>query len=56
MNGLDEDHRLYQRAALGRGLRDTWVEEEIEDWPYDTVSGADVVNVFRRSYAGVADD
>lgn len=44
LNGLDDDSRVNASVLRwGRGLRDTWVEEELEDWPYDIVVGADVV-------------
>ncbi|KAK3058828.1 hypothetical protein LTR09_000393 [Extremus antarcticus] len=43
LNGLDDDSRVNASVLRwGRGLRDTWVEEELEDWPYDIVVGADV--------------
>jgi len=29
----------------GRGLIGTWVEEDCEAWPYDTVIGADIVGL-----------
>ena len=44
LNGLDDDRRVNTSVLRwGRGLRGTWVEEEVEEWPYDIVLGADVV-------------
>ena len=39
----DEDKVLTSILRWGRGLKGTWVQEDCEAWPYDTVIGADIV-------------
>lgn len=49
LNRLDEQERvLTSILRWGRGLRGTWVDEDCEAWPYDTVIGADIVRQVDR--------
>ncbi len=44
LNGLDQEEQVVTSILRwGRGLQGTWVEEDCEAWPYDTVIGADIV-------------
>lgn len=44
LNDLDDEQSvLTSILRWGRGLKGTWVQEECEAWPYDTVLGADIV-------------
>lgn len=44
LNNVDDDSK-WQASILrwGRALKGTWVEDEFESFPYDTVVGADIV-------------
>ncbi|TKA71392.1 hypothetical protein B0A55_04018 [Friedmanniomyces simplex] len=43
LNGLDHGETIVTSILRwGRGLKGTWVEEDCEAWPYDTVIGADI--------------
>ncbi|KAK0273409.1 hypothetical protein LTR35_001867 [Friedmanniomyces endolithicus] len=43
LNGLDQEEQVVTSILRwGRGLQGTWVEEDCEAWPYDTVIGADI--------------
>lgn len=45
LNNLDEGLQMQSSVLRwGRGLRGTWVEEDFEHAPYDTVLGADIVS------------
>lgn len=41
----DDDSVVTGVLRWGRGLKDTWVEEDCEEHPYDVVLGADIVGV-----------
>ena len=46
LNGLDQEEQVVTSILRwGRGLIGTWVEEDCEAWPYDTVIGADIVGL-----------
>lgn len=48
LNGLDDEAKVNASVLRwGRALKDSWVEEEFEDWPYDVILGADIVSLHR---------
>ncbi|KAK5137828.1 hypothetical protein LTR08_006596 [Meristemomyces frigidus] len=43
VNDLDDEKKVLTSVLRwGRGLKGTWVQEDCEEWPYDTVIGADI--------------
>lgn len=44
LNHLDDERKVLTSVLRwGRGLKGTWVEDDCETWPYDTIIGADIV-------------
>ncbi|RMY59089.1 hypothetical protein D0863_12050 [Hortaea werneckii] len=43
LNGLDDEQKVLTSVLRwGRGLKGSWVEDDCEAWPYDTIIGADI--------------
>ena len=56
LNSLDNENEINASVLRwGHGLRGSWVEEEMETWPYDVVLGADIVSL-KTSQMGEADN
>ncbi|KAK6420695.1 hypothetical protein LTR95_016910 [Oleoguttula sp. CCFEE 5521] len=47
LNDLDDGTKVYSSVLKwGHGLKGTWVEDDFDEHPYDTVIGADIVRTF----------
>ncbi|KAK6435792.1 hypothetical protein LTR95_008022 [Oleoguttula sp. CCFEE 5521] len=50
LNDLDDGKQVYSSVLKwGHGLKGTWVEDDFDEHPYDTVIGADIVRVLPPS-------
>lgn len=48
LNGLDDERKVLTSVLRwGRGVRGSWVQDDFEEHPYDTVIGADIVSEHR---------
>lgn len=48
LNGLDDERKVLTSVLRwGHGVRGSWVEDDFEEHPYDTVIGADIVRDLR---------
>lgn len=48
LNGLDDERKVLTSVLRwGHGVRGSWVEDDFEEHPYDTVIGADIVSGLR---------
>jgi predicted nicotinamide N-methyase len=48
LNGLDDERKVLTSVLRwGHGVRGSWVQDDFEEHPYDTVIGADIVSAFR---------
>ena len=47
LNGLDDERKVLTSVLRwGHGVRGSWVQDDFEEHPYDTVIGADIVSDF----------
>lgn len=45
LNGLDDERKVLTSVLRwGQGVRGSWVQDDFEEHPYDTVIGADIVS------------
>jgi predicted nicotinamide N-methyase len=45
LNGLDDERKVLTSVLRwGQGVRGSWVQDDLEEHPYDTVIGADIVS------------
>jgi predicted nicotinamide N-methyase len=45
LNGLDDERKVLTSVLRwGHGVRGSWVQDDFEEYPYDTVIGADIVS------------
>jgi predicted nicotinamide N-methyase len=52
LNGLDDERKVLTSVLRwGHGIRGSWVQDDFEEHPYDTIIGADIVS-YSRSYTG----
>jgi ribosomal protein L11 methylase PrmA len=48
LNGLDDERKVLTSVLRwGHGVRGSWVQDDFEEHPYDTVIGADIVSDYR---------
>jgi predicted nicotinamide N-methyase len=50
LNGLDDERKVLTSVLRwGHGVRGSWVQDDFEEHPYDTIIGADIVSDLRTS-------
>lgn len=52
LNGLDDERKVLTSVLRwGHGIRGSWVQDDFEEHPYDTIIGADIVSDSKKHHS-----